>query len=250
MATQRIVWIGSLIWLLGFAVSANDTPDGQVVQYGEMHVAIGQGKHQGRIRLGELTKRANFFAVAALAGLEGEVTILDGKITATSVDNSGRPESMVGSLEDKEATLLAGAYVREWIEIKVPRDIAPDEFDAFVAETAKKAGSNTDKPFVFTVDGELENVRMHVINGACPIRARLKRVQLTEDQQPYEVAMPSLEGTVVAVFAKDAVGKLTHPATMTHGHILYRDPSTGKMITGHLEAVGLRKGATLKIPKR
>lgn len=52
------------------------------------------------------------------------------------------------------------------------------------------------------------------------------------------------------LFAEDAVGKLTHPATKTHGHILYRDPIFGQRVTGHLEAVGIRQGAVLKIPKR
>ena len=230
-------------------VSGDGRADGEIVQYGAMHVAIGQGKHEGRVRLGDLTKRANFYAVAALAGLEGEVTIQDGTITATVVDENGCLKSATGSLEDKQATLLVGAYVHEWIEVTVDENVAPDGFDAYVAKTAKDVGISTDQPFIFTVDGNLTNVRVHVINGVCPIRARMKKIELSKEQQPYEKEMQQAAGTVVAVFAKDAVGKLTHPDTMTHGHILYRDTSSGSMVTGHLESVGLHKGAVLKFPK-
>ena len=252
MKIQIIFCAGSLVLtgLLGTTIAADDPADGKILQYGEMHIAIGEGKDQGRVRLGELTERANLYAVAALAGLEGEVTVRDGEIIATVVDESGRLNSAGGSLEDKQATLLVGAYVPEWIEVTVNEDVAPDDFDGFVAQAAEKAGVNTDEPFVFTVDGWLEKVRMHVINGACPIRARMKKIQLPKQQQPHEADMPVVEGTVVGLFAKDQVGKLTHPATMTHAHILYRDPSTGETVTGHLEAVGLRKGAVLKLPQR
>ena len=235
---------------MGTTASWDARADGEIVQYGEMHVAIGQGRHEGRVRLGELTKRTNFYAIAALAGLEGEVTIQDGTITATVVDDDGRLKSATGRLENKQATLLVGAYVREWTEVTVDENVEPEDFDAFVATTAKKVGINTDEPFIFTVDGNLTDVHMHVINGACPLRARMKKIELSKEQQPYEKELQKVAGTVVAVFAKDAVGKLTHPDTMTHAHILYTDPSSGAMVTGHLESVGMSKGVVLKLAHR
>ena len=250
MKTLSSVCFAALLigWLLFETVGADERNGTGIVQYGEMHLAIGRGQDQGRIQLGKLTKKANFFGVAALAGLEGEVTIRDGKITATVVDESGRLKSADGRLEDKQATLLVGAYVPKWTRVMVTKDVTPHDFDAFVAEMAESAGVSTDKPFVFTVEGKLVNVRMHVINGACPIRARIKNIELANDQQPYEKEIAEIDGSIVAIFAKNAVGKLTHPDTMTHGHILYREPSSDTRVTGHLESVGLRQGAVLKFP--
>ncbi|MEZ6061883.1 MAG: hypothetical protein R3C19_16180 [Planctomycetaceae bacterium] len=52
------------------------------------------------------------------------------------------------------------------------------------------------------------------------------------------------------IYAADSVGKLTHPATSTHTHVIYTDPKTGIRVTGHVEQIGLAKGAVLKIPAR
>ena len=252
MEFYRIVCATMLV-LLGLTQASKGvekSPGYGIVQYGEMHVAIGQQKHHGRIRLGELTKKPNFYAVAALADLEGEVTIMDSEIVATVVDKQGMLKSASGNLQEKQATLLAGAYVAEWTEVSVSENVAPDDFDTYISREAEKLEIPLDKPFVFTVDGKLMKVRMHVIKGACPIRARMKKIQLPKGKQAYEKEMGKIEGKVIGIFAKDAVGKLTHPATTTHGHILYQDQKTGERVTGHLEAVGLHKGALLRFPKQ
>jgi hypothetical protein len=68
---------------------------------------------------------------------------------------------------------------------------------------------------VFTVEGDFSRVRLHVINGACPMHARLKKITLSKEQRPFEAELERVSGTLVGVYAKDAVGKLTHPATST-----------------------------------
>jgi alpha-acetolactate decarboxylase len=250
MNTLNVLLSGSLL-LFGLWPSASageDQADSTIVQYGEMHQAIGQGQDEGRVRLGELTEKPNFYAVAALEGLEGEVTIHDGQITVTTVDESGRLRPATGQLADKKATLLVGAYVPAWKEIEVANDVSADDFDNYIMDTAKAAGCQTDKPFMFTVAGQLTDVQLHVINGACPIRARMKKKELPSSQRPYEVEMPVVEGTIVGISATDAVGKLTHPATTTHSHLLFRDPNAATTVTGHVEAVGIKKGAVVRIP--
>lgn len=230
-----------------YAAADDSSSEGKLVQFGEMHVAIGQQEHGGRVRLGDLVKRPHFYAVAALEGLTGEVTIHNGQVTVTTVQE-GRLQPAEGSLLEKQATLLVGAYVPSWKEVQVANDVAPEKFDAFVENVAQEVGIATDTPFVFTVQGDLLSVRMHVINGACPIRARMKKIRLPKEQQPVESEMAEVTGTVVGVFAKDAVGRLTHPATSMHGHVLVRDPATGNTVTGHLEQVGIKKGSVLRVP--
>ena len=114
---------------------------------------------------------------------------------------------------------------------------------------AAGAGVNTEKPFPFVVKGEFTDVRLHVINGACPIRARMKKTDLPKEKQPYEGEMSQVRGKLVGVFAKDSVGNITHPATWAHMHLLYQDPETGKTVTGHVEQVALKKGSVLCLPE-
>jgi alpha-acetolactate decarboxylase len=214
-----------------------------------MHEAIGQRHHQGRVELMKLVEQPHFYGVAALARLEGEATILDGKITVTRVDDKGQLETDESTPLDCSATLLIGAYVPSWTEHTIAASVDPDELDQFLADTASKAGVRTERPFVFTLEGEFSKVRLHVINGACPLHARLKKIELPKEQQPVEVELERIQGTLVGVFAKDAVGDITHPATSTHMHLVFRDGKSGKSVTGHVEQIGLQKGAIVRLPK-
>lgn len=65
------------------AAAGADLWDDRIVQYGTMHEAIGQQRHQGRVQLTKLIETPHIFGVAALARLGGEVTIVDGSVTMT-----------------------------------------------------------------------------------------------------------------------------------------------------------------------
>lgn len=56
-------------------------------------------------------------------------------------------------------------------------------------------------------DGEFQYVRLHMINGARPVHARIHKQDLPKDRQPVEGAFSRIKGTVVGVYAKDVVGK-------------------------------------------
>jgi alpha-acetolactate decarboxylase len=226
-----------------------DMWDGKIVQYGKMHEAIGQQQHQGRVQLKELVERPHFYGVAALAKLEGEVTVLDGKVTVTRVDDKGQLETDRSTPLDNSATLLIGAYVPSWTEHRIAESVEPVELDQFLADAAGKADVESAKPFVFVLEGEFNKLRLHVINGACPLHARLKKIELPKEQQPIEVELEKVRGTLVGVFAKDAVGDITHPATSTHMHLVFKDGRTGQTVTGHVEQVGVVQGAILRLPK-
>jgi alpha-acetolactate decarboxylase len=214
-----------------------------------MHEAIGQRQHQGRVELKKLVGWPHFYGVAALEGLEGEATIVDGKVTVTRVDAEGQLKASQASQIDESATLLVGAYVPAWTEHKAGKNVAPDDFDKYIADQAKNANISLSEPFVFTVEGEFRDVRFHVINGACPLHARLKKIELPKENQPFEAELQKVRGTIVGIYAKDAVGDITHPATSTHMHLVFKDEKSGKMVTGHLEQVGLTEGTTLRLPK-
>lgn len=232
------------------AASDQEPDGGAVVQFGEMHEAIGQQRHEGRVDFSELVSRDHFYGVAAVEGLEGEATIIDSSVTLTRVDDRGRLQPSDKLAMSSKATMLVGGYVPSWTELAVNRDVPADRFDQYIADAASNAGVKLDEPFLFTVEGQFIDVRLHVINGACPIRARMKEEVLPEDMKPFKADLPRVRGTVVGVFALDSVGKLTHPATSVHCHLVYADPVSGKRVTGHIEKVGMHPGATLRVPRR
>lgn len=219
----------------------------EFVRCGGMHETIGQKQHQGRIGLAEIVKRPHFYGVGALEGLRGEITIQDSAAIVTGVTPDGRLQPLAPA--DLQATLLVGQSIGQWTNLTLTEAVAHDQFDEIIATRAARLGIGTTTPFMFVVDGEFTDVRLHVINGACPIHARIKNVTLDPDERPYELEAERLTGTLVGVYAADAVGKLTHPATSTHVHLIYEDRETGQIVTGHLERVGLAAGAIVKLPK-
>ena len=231
-----------------FAADRNGSWDGRLVQFGKMHEAIGQQQHQGRVALDDLVKRPNLFAVAALEGLKGEITIHDGAITVTGVGRSGQLKAVESASGRLKATLLAGAYVPAWTEVPVKKAVEPSGFDQFIGDSAMAAGLDLANPLVFTIEGEFSGLDMHVINGACPIHARVHKITLPDSRKPFEREFRRVKGTLIGIYARDAVGNLTHPATSTHTHVLFTDQKTGKRMTGHIEKAGVIKGAILRLP--
>lgn len=238
-----------LLAALGLLGCASPRTDGseEMVRYGGMHETIGQGRHEGRVALDEILRRPHFYGVGALEGLRGEVTIVNSEAVATGATAAGGTEQLKPS--GLEAALLVGQSVPEWTRVEINQDISSERFDEAVMTAATHQGLNPAQPFLFAIEGGFTDVRLHVINGACPIHARMKKLNLRPEEQPFELEAETLYGTVVGVYAPDSVGTLTHPATSTHAHLVYVDPRTGDRLTGHLERIGITQGAILKLPK-
>ena len=96
----------------------------EMVQHGKMHEVIGQQQHQGRVVFADLLKRPGFCGVAAVEGLRGEATILDGKLTITTVDAEGKLKP-TDNATDTKAAMLIGAYVNHWAATKLQKKLRP-----------------------------------------------------------------------------------------------------------------------------
>jgi hypothetical protein len=189
-----------------------------------------------------------FYGVGALEGLRGEISIFNSEAILTSVSEDRGLQSVPAS--GAKATLLVGQSVSEWSDTYVSEAISFQEFERSIAELAASQGVDQAKPFMFVIEGEFTDVRLHVINGACPIHSRIRKIAIAEGDQPFELEANNMSGILVAVYAEDAVGTLTHPTSTTHAHLVFADEATRARVTGHGERIGLAKGAVLKLPKQ
>lgn len=241
---------GLAVMLGSFSGALAAKPEGKhLVQYGKMHEVIGQQQHQGRVKFTALVKKPHFYGVGALESLGGEATIFDGKVTLTQVQSDGKL-SPVKLTPQTQAALLVGAYVKDWSKHPLTKAVSSDGLNTLIEQEAQQAGLNVKEPFLFVIEGDFQNVQLHVINGACPIRARMRKEVLPPDKKPYEADLPKISGKLVGVFAKDAVGNITHPDTSVHVHLLFKDPQTGALRTGHVEQLTVAPGATLLLPEQ
>lgn len=206
-------------------------------QWGSLREALRDGLTEARVDVGVVAK-PGVFAVGAAADLDGEITIADGQVFVSRV-RAGKIET--GSAG--EATVLIAADVSEWTEVTVSEDVGPSQLDEFLAARAVEVGLDAARPFPFVVEGQLRHLKVHVIAGQCPIRARMLGARMTTP--PYEQHFDVVRGRLVGIHARDSVGQLTHHGTATHTHAILGAPDA---FTGHVESVGLAKGAVLRLP--
>lgn len=221
--------------------------DGRLSQYGEMRKVLGEGQNQGRITLAEATSKPHCYAVGALADLRGEITVADGDATVSSVGDDGQLVTARGVQPDQVATMFVAACVPNWTETTADRDVSPDEFEQFVHDAAFKLGLDASAPFPYLIEGELTGLDIHVINGGCPIRAEMLGEPLPEDQQPWRAKCDQATGRLIGIYAEGGAGTLTNHGSNTHVHALLKDNS-GALFTAHVEHVGLKAGAVIKLP--
>jgi hypothetical protein len=211
-----------------------------------MREAIGLGQDQGRVALAEVVGRPHFWGIGALEGLGGEITIVNSVAIVTAVGEDGGIHPRDGSAA--QATMLVGASVPEWSDVPVAEDVPYAKLDETVSAMAAARGADVSAPFLFLLEGDFTDVRLHVLNGACPIHARIAKIELPPDERPFEQESEALAGTLVGVYAAGSVGELTHPATSIHAHLVYED-ATGRRVTGHVERAGVAAGAVLRLPE-
>lgn len=213
--------------------------DGEIRQWGAMRRVLGEGRTEGRVPLRSFAGAKGTYAVGALAGLRGEVTIVDGQVWVARAVGTESSCRLLGA-GDTEATLLVAAQVPRWTMHPVDADVPADEVDAFVRTTAARAGLDVSRPFPFVLKGGLQAVDAHVVNGMCPMRA-----EPTSEHAPVRIRLESVEGTLVGIHAVGQQGVLTHHGTTTHVHVLV-EGDRARM--GHVESVGLAAGAKLLLP--
>jgi acetolactate decarboxylase len=250
----RISWNRALIEIMVlfnlFLLPASAaTWDGRLAQYGEMRQVLGQGRDQGRVRLGDMVQRPHCYAVGALAELAGEVTIVDGRILVTRAVQDGQPATGSAGSQNRQATMLVAAYVPEWTERQIAEAIAPDALERFLRQTALEVGLDVSKPFPFVIQGPLIKLEGHVINGACPMRAKRLGQKLPEAQQPFRGSFARTTARLVGIYAPGAEHRLTHHGTETHTHAVL-ETKEGQTYTVHVERAGVGAGARLRLPAR
>lgn len=215
--------------------------NGEVRTYGALHAIFHESQTGAMVRVAEVLVEPHVYAVGALADLAGEVTIVDGKVYLSYPDGDGtRTESP--SPTDTSATLLVTAAVSSWHSVTTDRSIRFEELDAEIARHAVAAGLRTDRRFPFLVEGEVEGLEWHVIDG--------RRLEAGESSHHDHLAAGIMtrrdrtKATLVGFYSERDQGVFTHMGSNTHLHCVLDAP----LASGHVDQVTIPAGATLKFP--
>ncbi len=218
----------------------------EVLQIGTMREALRMGRSEGRVDLDTVMAEGHEVGVGALAGLTGEVTLIEGMALVSRVEDG---TMRVDLAEDgEEATLLIAAAVEAWDRHPLPpcRDYAA--LEVAIAAAVKDAGFDPSTPTPIKVEAPAEVIALHVIDGACPIANPTGPPPLRHREEGAEVRL-------VGFFVEGAAGVATHHDRTSHLHaaVLEGPREDGQMAftaAGHLDEVILGQGGILHLPRR
>ena len=226
-----------LALLAGCAVAA---PPGTRV-FGTLRAIMHDGKTGPVVALADVVPGPHAYALGALAGMRGEILVLDDHVVVSYPAGPGasRLDEVGGRAE--QAALLVAADVPRWTRVAITDDIAADAFDERIAALAVRAGVDTSRRFPFVIEGRFAAVEWHVLDGSgLPPTA-------THDQR-MAAAVHGTEsgasGRALGFYSEADTGVFLHMGSRTHVHVLL--PAAGVM--GHADRIAVAAGSTLLVP--
>ncbi len=192
------------------------------------------------VRTSDVVPGPHTYAVGALSELRGEVTIVDDQVWLSYPHGAGH-RTIADANHTEGAALLVTAQVEHWNEVRIEEDLAMDEFEAHLAKLAEKR-QLADEPFVFRVEALFPRLEIHVVDGS-----KLKPGTSAREHHAASVQIKSMQvaATLVGFRSSSHQGVFTHHGETTHVHAVLSDP----LVTGHVDAVVVPRGAILKLPR-
>jgi len=228
-----------------FTAGCAGTPSsGRLYQWGTVKSVLHDGKTEARIDLIELTQHPHCYAVGSLAGLDGEVIVIDGAPWVTRTDGVTGITTRALPEHKEAATLLTAAYVHDWSAIPVDHGLSLHDLERQLAGIAREYGWNPSRGFPFLVEGLFGEVSYHVIRGSCPAQAVRSDDPTAE---PFRATVQRERGMLVGFYVVDAGGRITHHGQTVHIHVFFpgRQPAAG-----HVDGVQVAAGALIHVPAR
>ncbi|MDP3672410.1 MAG: hypothetical protein WA191_19780 [Telluria sp.] len=201
-----------------------------------------KGDYTPKARLADVLSVKDIYAVGALSGRRGEITIIGGK-PYISLGGPTSSSLLDDGMNKEEAALLVTAGEIEWKELDVPNDMSQVEFEAFVTDSARAAGLDMSRPFPFMLKGEISNYKIHVLAPRGPNDSAGGHGAVGGQ---YNATGDAIQGRLLGFYSSAGLsGVISHPGELFHIHLV----DAAETISAHMDGYGVRKHSTLLIPK-
>ncbi len=213
----------------------------EVKSYGSLKRMNHQKKTEGVIGIQQAVNSDNMYALGAIEHGLGEITVINSNVWLDyGKDGIGNSSNLI--TVGKKAVLLVTAKVPQWLRIKIPNSLSIDQLYSFILQQGKKHGLDINNPFPFLLEGNFDNLLIHVVNGlnkkltAYKNKVHVfKKIRDKRDNQ---------KGLVVGFYSANIKGVYTHPNKSWHLHIVIK----AENIAAHVDNISVQKNTILKLP--
>ena len=223
--------------------SLASTPPVDVHVYGKLRDIMHRGLTARRVDLNPLIGQRGGYALGALEGLKGEMTLWDGALWLSTPDGAGGATAANQRTTGAGATLLVHAKRSRWRAESISQSVSFSGLDAFIAQRAAAAGVDVREAFPFRIEGVVKRVDWHVIDGS-----KIPPGVHGHAAHIKTAVKGTLTGTPVKIlgfYSPKHHAIFTHHDTNTHAHVICESAK----IMGHVDHLDLMPGATLHLPE-
>ncbi|MTI41429.1 acetolactate decarboxylase [Fulvivirga lutimaris] len=224
--------IYNLLFIMMVCLACESKQAHEVKHYGTLRSIKHEGDVSGKVELDTLVK-THLYGLGALAGIKGEITLIDGQTYVSKVIDS---TAVLGSTTNVEAALFVFSYVHEWDTVSVE---GGDDLELLISANLEERNDFAPTPFM--IIGRPDMVDYHIVNldPKSENKADHKAGSFTDTIEKRQL-------TLVGFYANDAQGVYTHHDSNIHVHFVEESSS----LTGHVDDVVLGEGEfKLLIPK-
>lgn len=189
--------------------------------FGSMREVMRMGNDAGRTGLMQFSSTETI-GVGALAGLNGEITIVDGEVLVATVRDGVATTRHANDTD--QATLLVAEDVRTWHAYPIGSCASYDALEERVAKLVRERDMDPLTPIPIRIRGNVTRLQVHVIAGACPIAT-------PNGPSPWRYDGPADNVKLVGFYVEGAAGKWTHHTHQSHLH------AVSDQAMGHLDGV-------------
>jgi acetolactate decarboxylase len=212
-----------------------------VRSFGALKEIIHQGRLEGRTRLATALTQPHGYALGALAKLDGEFIILDGKAYLSRPDHKGGVVNSISATGADSAALLVCSSVKAWRDVRVTRPITLSALPETVMARGKAFGLPAGGAFPFLVEGPVSHVQWHVADGS-----KLPPGPSSHEEHAKAAVhgkSDHVAATLLGFYSDHDMGNWLHHDSNVHVHALLPGG-----LAAHLDDVTLEPGAVLRLP--
>jgi len=224
--------------------------DGLVEYYGSQKTIFDTGKAEGRVPLAAMSGANGAYGVGAYEGLDGEITVFDGKPYVTKVRGSG---FTMDHGQDGAAIFSVWTKNTQWRDEPLPTEVKTYlDLQRHVKARAAAAGIDVSKPLPFLLAGTPAEIKWHInvdLTEGKPIDKQLfakSKANYVMKNQPVDiVGFHSEKHPGVFISAYAPAIKEKDVKNTIHFHMVSKDGKSA----GHIDDIVLAGGMTLRLPK-
>lgn len=233
-----LICLSLIIWAESCRTGTTNSNSTAISHFGNLD-SIMEGHIKAVYDLDSLLGKKNLYALGAMDSLAGEIQIFNSQPFHSTMEGDS---AIVGSRASQYACLLVFAQIGEWRNISLPMSVTNQEaFIGFLEYDEQLSQIKTDEPFIFLIEGEVEQLDWHILNNL----QENGLTELTDHKQNAGLgSLQDIKVEILGVYSNEHEGIFTHHNLPVHMHFKTSDGS----IAGHIDEVEFGPDMTLRLP--